>query len=114
MSIFGNGQETDPFPCERAKQTQPMSAHGLVQELRDYPAIDPRETIIAVDPLENGYCIVPRTTVLQAAARIEELEGAAKKARTFIEHEIDVRGPDIAGNGLAALNALDKALSSAK
>jgi hypothetical protein len=87
---------------------------SLVQELRDYPAIDPCNVIIAIDHLEDGYCIVPRTTVLQAAARIEELEGVL---REIVKANDDFRGgmPDEwEGDPLQdACEAARKALSSA-
>ncbi|WP_439399035.1 hypothetical protein ACRQ5Q_16850 [Bradyrhizobium sp. PMVTL-01] len=37
-----------------------------------------------------------------------------EKARAYIEYSLDTHGNDIAGNGMAALNALDRALSGAQ
>src|SRR5512142_3030725 len=45
----------------------------IEQELRDYPAFDPKNTVIAVDHDPEGYNIIPRTSVLQAADEIASL-----------------------------------------
>lgn len=57
--------------------------NALVQELRDYPAIDPRTCVVAVDPLPDGYNVIPRASVLAAADEIE----LANQQREFAEFE---------------------------
>jgi len=54
----------------------------LAQELRDYPAVDPRTVVVALDPLPEGYCIIPSTSVQLAADAIDRLQRIASEAVT--------------------------------
>lgn len=54
----------------------------LAQELRDYPAVDPRTVVVALDPLPEGYCIIPSTSVQLAAAELSRLQRLASEAVT--------------------------------
>lgn len=49
-------------------------AEDIVQILWEFPAIDPRTAIIAVDP--GAYCIIPDETRATAAREIERLRAA--------------------------------------
>ena len=58
---------------------------NIVQDLRDFPAIDPRTCIIAVDPLPEGYNIIPRTIVLDAADEIARLQSKIAELSLALE-----------------------------
>jgi hypothetical protein len=60
-------------------------------ELRDYPAIDPRNTIIALNQLPEGYCIIPASSVLKAADEIADLT----KANQILQALIGNRDKDV-------------------
>lgn len=75
-------------------------AQSLNQEAKDQPEFDnPRDPFASPDRMPD---------VAQSVVMREALD----KARSYIEYSLDTHGNDIAGNGMAALNALDQALSS--
>ncbi len=53
--------------------------------LRNFPAIDPYKTVIAVDPIPEGYCLVPHSVRNEAADEIERLRALADEMRHAID-----------------------------
>jgi hypothetical protein len=72
------------------------------------------------DELERSghcWCLEKRNrdlivTALRSLPREAELRRALEKSRDYIEFALEYHGPDAAGKGLAAINAIDGALSS--
>lgn len=66
---------TDATCCGERHMVDP---DDIVDVLRDFPAIDPYNTIIRVDQTERGYCLIPDETRENAVKEIERLRAALK------------------------------------
>lgn len=68
-----------------------------------------REFKIGQDLARQLSAAIERNSALEV--KISTARSALEKARTYIEYALDTHGNDVAGTGLAALNAIDATLA---